>query len=338
MTIRLWRNLLVAAVLGLCGAASPAWAQSADPLPSWNDSAVKTDILDFVARVTTDGSPDYVLPQDRIATFDNDGTLWVEQPFYTQFVFVIDRVKAVSNQHPEWKTKEPFKSALDGDTVKLLTYGEKGAIALITATHSGMTTVEFNNTVNAWLKTAKHPRFKRPYTDLTYKPMIELLGYLRANGFITFIVSGGGVEFMRTYTEQCYGIPPWQVVGSAGKTEFRVWDASPTLVKLPDLLFFDDGPGKAEGINHYIGRQPIIAFGNSIGDKEMLEWTANCKGLCFMGLVHHDDAKREYAYGPDSDVGRFPVALMEHAEANGWDVVSMKNDWNVIFSWGEPSP
>jgi hypothetical protein len=190
--------------------------------------------------------------------------------------------------------------------------------------------------VSTWLKTAKHPRFKRLYTDLTYMPMIELLEYLRAKGFTTFIVSGGGTAFMRAYTEQCYGIPPWQVVGSSGETEFRYWDSSPTLVKLPDLLFFDDGPGKAEGINHYIGRQPIFAFGNSIGDKEMLEWTANCKGLCFMGLVHHDDARREYAYGPDSDVGRFPVELMEHALANGWNVVSMKDDWNQIFSWGKP--
>lgn len=332
------RRCLAATLLALLGSVPPAFAQEPDPLPSWNDGQVKTDILDFVVRVTTEGSPDYVAPQDRVATFDNDGTLWVEKPLYTQFVYVIDRVKAVSNEHPGWKTKEPFKSALDGNTEKLLTYGEKGAIALITATHSGMTTVEFNDTVSTWLETAKHPRFKRLYTDLTYKPMIELLDYLRANGFIIFIVSGGGIEFMRAYTEQCYGIPPWQVVGSSGKTEFRMWDASPTLVKLPDLLFFDDGPGKAEGINHYIGRQPIFAFGNSIGDKEMLEWTANCKGACFMGLVHHDDAEREYAYGPDSDVGRFPIALMELANAKGWDVVSMKDDWKVIFAWGAPRP
>jgi phosphoserine phosphatase len=328
----------LAALVCVCGAASLAQAQSADPLPSWNDDAVKQNIIDFVQRVTTEGSPDYVAKQDRVATFDNDGTLWVEKPLYTQFVFVIDRVKATSNQHPEWKTKEPFKSVLDGNTEKLLTYGEAGAIQLITATHAGMTTVEFNDTISDWLKTARHPRFKRPYTDLTYKPMIELLDYLRANGFTTFIVSGGGIAFMRAYTEQCYGIRPWQVVGSSGKTQFRMWDASPTLVKLPDLLFFDDGPGKAEGINHYVGRQPIFAFGNSIGDKEMLEWTANCKRLCFMGLVHHDDAVREYAYGPDSDVGRFPVALMEQAKSSGWNVVSMKNDWKVIFAWGKPSP
>lgn len=227
MTLTLCRMILAAATLALCVTAPPAWAQEPDPLPSWNDRQVKSDILDFVARVTTEGSPEYVAPQDRIATFDNDGTLWVEKPLYTQFVFVIDRVKAVSNQHPEWKTKEPFKSALDANTEKLLTYGEKGAIALITATHSGMTTVEFNDIVSDWLKTAKHPRFKRPYTDLTYKPMIELLDYLRANGFITFIVSGGGIEFMRAYTQQCYGIPPWQVVGSAGKTSFACGTRAP---------------------------------------------------------------------------------------------------------------
>jgi phosphoglycolate phosphatase-like HAD superfamily hydrolase len=332
-----WTNVLGAVcVAALVSALSARADDTPDPLPSWNDGALKANILDYVARVTTEGSPDFVPKADRIATFDNDGTLWVEKPVYTQFAFVLDRVKAVANQHPDWKTKEPFKSALDGNTKKLLTYGEKGAMVLVTATHSGMTTVEFNDIVSAWLKTAKHPRFKRLYTDLTYMPMIELLEYLRAKGFTTFIVSGGGTAFMRAYTEQCYGIPPWQVVGSSGETEFRYWDSSPTLVKLPDLLFFDDGPGKAEGINHYIGRQPIFAFGNSIGDKEMLEWTANCKGLCFMGLVHHDDAKREYAYGPDSDVGRFPVELMEHALANGWNVVSMKDDWNQIFSWGKP--
>ena len=336
MVLKSARLVGTAIVLSLLMPLHAVAQDAADPLPSWNDSDVKQAIVDFVLRVTTDGSPDFVPEQDRIATFDNDGTLWVEQPLYTQFVFVTDRVKAVANQYPAWKSEEPFKSALDGNTKKLLSYGEKGAMVLITATHSGMTTVEFNDIVSAWLETAKHPRFKRVYTDLTYKPMIELLDYLRSKDFKTFIVSGGGLAFMRAYTEQCYGIPPWKVVGSAGETEFRMWDSSPTLVRLPDLLFYDDGPGKAEGINHYVGRQPIFAFGNSIGDEEMLEWTAACKGLCFMGLVHHDDAKREYAYGPDSDVGRFPVSLMEHAEANGWNVVSMKNDWNVIFSWGTP--
>lgn len=337
--IALFRRGAFVSIAAMALATQPVVAQEAgDPLPSWNDGSVKQAILDYVLRVTTPETDDFVPEQDRIATFDNDGTLWVEKPLYTQFVFVIDRVKAVSNQYPDWKKKEPFKSALDGNTEKLLTYGEKGAMALITATHAGMTTVEFNDTVSTWLKTTKHPRFDRLYTNLTYKPMTELLDYLRSKSFKTFIVSGGGVAFMRAYTEQCYGIPPWQVVGSSGTTEFRMWDSSPTLVKLPDLLFFDDGPGKAEGINHYIGRQPILAFGNSIGDKEMLEWTANCQGLCFMGLVHHDDAKREYAYGPDSDVGRFPVALMEQARAHDWSVVSMKDDWKVIFSSEKSQP
>lgn len=326
-------------VLGmvLLGSHAPALADDEpDPLPSWRDGPVKEAIIDFVLRVTDEGSEDFVPVKNRIATFDNDGTLWVEQPLYPQFVFVSDRVKAVANQHPGWKKKEPFKSVLDGNKKKLLTYGEQGVFELMTATHAGLTTVEFSKIVSAWLKTTKHPRFNRLYTDLTYKPMIELLDYLRAKGFRIFIVSGGGTAFMRTYTEELYGVPPWQVVGSSGVTEFRIWDSSPTLVKLPDLLFFDDGPGKAEGINHYIGRQPIFAFGNSKGDKEMLEWTANCKGLCFMGLVHHDDGKREYDYGPDSDIGPFPVSLMEHAKANGWNVVSMKNDWNQIFFWGTP--
>jgi len=279
-----------------------------------------------------------VAPQDRIATFDNDGTLWVEQPLYTQFVFAIDRAKAVSNQHPDWKTTEPFKSVLDGNHKALISYGEKGMAQIVAATHSGITTAEFNEIVAAWLKTAKHPRFKRLYTDLTYQPMLELLSYLRANGFLTFIASGGGVEFMRGFTEKSYGVPPWQVIGSAGKTEFRMWDASPTLVKLPEILFVDDGPGKAEGINHYIGRQPIFAFGNSDGDKEMLEWTANCQRVCFMGLVHHTDVVREYAYGPDSDVGTFSNALLDEATAQGWTVVNMKDNWKVIFSWEKPSP
>ena len=332
-----WRSVLGALCVAVLAVALPARADDArDPLPSWNEGGIKAAILDYVARVTTEGSSDFVPEAERIATFDNDGTLWVEQPLYTQFVFVVDRVKAVSNQHPDWKNKEPFKSALDGNKKKLLSYGEKGLMVLLTATHSGMTTVDFHDIVSAWLKTAKHPRFDRLYTDLTYLPMIELLEYLRANGFTTFIVSGGGTAFMRAYTEQCYGIPPWQVVGSSGETEFRYWDSSPTLVKLPDLLFFDDGPGKAEGINHYIGRQPIFAFGNSTGDKEMLEWTANCQRLCFMGLVHHDDGKREYDYGPDSKVGPFPPELMEFALANGWNVVSMKDDWNQIFAWGKP--
>ena len=333
MNAALCRTVLFIALLAFCGIAPPAQAQaqSPDPLPSWNEGPTKQSIVDFVTRVTTEGGPDYVAPQDRIATFDNDGTLWVEQPLYTQFVFAIDQVKAMADKHPEWKTKEPFKSVLKGNPDVLAAAGEEGAAQIMAATHSGMSTVEFSEIVADWLKTAKHPRFKRPYPDLTYQPMLELLSYLRANGFKTFIVSGGGQEFMRDFTEKAYGIPPWQVVGSSGKTEYRVWDASPSLVKLPEVQFVNDGPGKPEGINRYIGRQPIFAFGNSDGDKEMLEWTASCKGLCFMGLVHHTDGVREYAYGADSHVGKFSDALLDHADAYGWSVVDMKKDWNVVF-------
>jgi hypothetical protein len=261
----------------------------------------------------------------------------VEQPIYTQFAFAIDRVKATANQHPEWATQEPFKSVIAGDMKAVAAMGEKGMVEIVAATHSGMTTVDFNQTVSDWLATAKHPRFKVLYTDLTYQPMLELLAYLRANGFRTFIVSGGGVEFMRTFTEQSYGVPPWQVIGSSGVTQYQMWDASPVLVKQPKVFFVDDGPGKPEGIDHFIGRQPIFAFGNSDGDKEMLEWTAACKRLCFMGLVHHTDAVREYAYDRDSSVGKLDKALDE-ALGKGWTVVNMKNDWKTIFPAEKASP
>jgi phosphoglycolate phosphatase-like HAD superfamily hydrolase len=295
-------------VLILAVGTEPARAQ-ADPLPSWNDGQAKQLIIDFVTRVTKEGGPDYVEPKDRVATFDNDGTLWIEQPIYTQFAFALDQVKKQANQHPEWSTKEPFKSVITGDMKAVATMGEKGMVEIVAATHSGMTTVEFDDTVRDWLKTATHPRFKTLYTDLIYQPMLELLDHLRANGFKTFIVSGGGVEFMRNFTEQTYGIPPEQVIGSSGVTQYQMWDASPVLIKQPKVLFVDDGPGKPEGINHFIGRQPIFAFGNSDGDKEMLEWTAFCRRLCFMGLVHHTDAAREYAYDRDSDVGKLDKAL-----------------------------
>ena len=310
----------------------PADAKAADPLPSWNEGASKQSIIDFVARVTKEGGPDFVAVEDRIATFDNDGTLWVEQPMYTQFMFAIDRVKAMSNEHPEWKDKEPFKSVLAGDMKAVAAMGEKGMLEIVAATHSGMTTADFSETVDQWIGTAKHPRFKVLYTDLVYQPMLELLAYLRANDFNVFIVSGGGVEFMRSFTRKSYGVPPWQVVGSSGVTKYGMWDASPILTKEPKVFFVDDGPGKPEGINHFIGAQPIFAFGNSDGDKQMLEWTAACKRLCFMGLVHHTDAVREYAYGPDSKVGTFSNALMEEATSRGWTVVDMKNDWKVIFN------
>jgi phosphoglycolate phosphatase-like HAD superfamily hydrolase len=279
-----------------------------------------------------------VAPPERVATFDNDGTLWIEMPMYNQFVFAVDEVKKQANQHPEWKDKEPFKSVLAGDMKAVAAMGEKGMLEIVAATHSGMTTVDFNKSVKEWLETAKHPRFKVLYTDLVYQPMLELLAYLRANGFKTFIASGGGVEFMRNFADKTYGIPPEQVIGSSGVTKFQMWDASPALVKEPKVFFVDDGPGKPEAINRVIGRQPIFAFGNSDGDKEMLEWTAACQRLCFMGLVHHTDAEREYAYGPDSKVGTFSNALLEEATGKGWTMVDMKNDWKTIFPAAKAAP
>ena len=322
------RLACAAALLALC-VTSIARA-AVDPLPSWNDGPTKQAIVDFVTKVTKEGSPDYVKPEERVATFDNDGTLWVEQPMYTQFMYAIDEVKAQANKHPEWQTTEPFKSVIAGDMKAVAVMGEKGMEEIVAATHSGMTTVDFDKSVKDWLATAKHPRFKVLYTDLVYQPMLELLAYLRANGFKTFIVSGGGVEFMRAFTEKSYDVPPERVIGSSGVTQYQMWDASPVLIKQPKVLFVDDGPGKPEGINHFIGRQPIFAFGNSDGDKEMLEWTAFCQRLCFMGLVHHTDAAREYAYDRDSSVGKLDKALDE-AVAKGWTVVDMKNDWKTIF-------
>jgi phosphoglycolate phosphatase-like HAD superfamily hydrolase len=330
------RFACAATLLALCVTSNVRAAD--DPLPSWNDGPTKKSIIDFVARVTKEGGPDYVAPPERVATFDNDGTLWIEMPMYNQFVFAVDEVKKQANQHPEWKDKEPFKSVLAGDMKAVAAMGEKGMLEIVAATHSGMTTVDFNKSVKEWLETAKHPRFKVLYTDLVYQPMLELLAYLRANGFKTFIASGGGVEFMRNFADKTYGIPPEQVIGSSGVTKFQMWDASPALVKEPKVFFVDDGPGKPEAINRVIGRQPIFAFGNSDGDKEMLEWTAACQRLCFMGLVHHTDAEREYAYGPDSKVGTFSNALLEEATGKGWTMVDMKNDWKTIFPAAKAAP
>ncbi|MGB3022980.1 MAG: HAD family hydrolase [Methyloceanibacter sp.] len=336
--------LAVVFALGFLGAAgNPARAVETDPLPSWNDGPTKQSIIDFVTQVTKDGGPNFVPAADRIATIDNDGTLWVEQPIYTQFAFAMAEVKAMAGKHPEWTTQEPFKWVLSGDVAALSGMGEKGMVEIVTATHSGMTTVAFNQSVEDWLAVAKHPRFKVLYTDLVYQPMIELLAYLRVNDFKTFIVSGGGVEFMRTFTDKIYDIPPERVIGSAGVTDYQMWDASPVLIKMPKVLFVDDGPGKAEGINHFIGKRPIFAFGNSNGDKEMLEWTAAGDGLRFMGLVYHTDATREYAYGPagglpDSKVGTFSQALMDEATTKGWTIANMKNDWKTIFSPKKSAP
>ena len=301
-----------------------------DPLASWSDGPTKATLLDFIARVTKEGTADFVPPERRIATFDNDGTLWPEQPMYIQYVFAIDRVKALVPEHPEWKTTPPFQAVLEGDVKALAVPGEKGLVEIITTTHSGMTTDQFNTIVAEWLATTKDQRFKRVYTELVYQPMLELLAYLRANDFKTFIISGAGQDFIRVFADKTYCVPPEQVVGSTSVSEFQVRGASPVLMKLPKIDCVDDGPGKPVAIDKFIGRRPIFAFGNSDGDKEMLEWTAAGVGLRFMGLVHHTDANREWAYDRKSDVGRLDKALDE-ANARGWTIVDMKRDWNVIF-------
>ena len=308
-------------------------AQGADPLPSWNEGPAKRAILDFVAAVTRESSPDFTPPAQRIATFDNDGTLWVEQPMYVQLAFAIDRVKALAPMHPEWKDKELFKSVLEGDLKALAASGEKDVVQLVMETHAGMTTEEFAGIVKDWLATARHPRFDRPYTQLVYQPMIELLAYLRENGFKTFIVSGGGVEFMRPWVEQVYGVPPEQGIGSSIKTKFQITDGKPELFRLPEVDFIDDKAGKPVGINQRIGRRPIAAFGNSDGDLEMLQWTTLSGGGRRFGLiVHHTDAEREYAYDRNSPFGRLDAAL-DAAAVNGWTVVDMKRDWNRVFKF-----
>ena len=319
--------LLAIALAGL------ATTQAQGPLPSWNDTAPKKAIVSFVEKVTKEGSSDFVPPNERIATFDNDGTLWCEQPIYFQVMFALERVKVLAPQHPEWKTKEPFASLLKGDVKGALAGGEKAIVEIIAVTHSGMTTEEFEKIVSDWIATAQHPKFKRPLTECVYQPMIELLAYLRANGFKTFIVSGGGIEFMRPWTEKVYGIPPEQVVGSSIKTKYEMRDGKPVLMRLPEMNFIDDKTGKPVGINSHIGRRPIAAFGNSDGDQQMLEWTQAGGGARLMMLVHHDDAVREFAYGADSKIGTFSDALMAEAKKNSWTVISMKDDWKQIFSF-----
>lgn len=305
-------------------------AQTTDPLPSWRDGETKTAIIDFVGRVTTKGSSDFVPVEKRIATFDNDGCLWSEKPYYFQLAFAMDRVKALAKNHPEWKTQQPFKAVLENDLETLAQSGEKGLVQLVMASHAGMTTDEFAQVAKSWLDTKKHPRFDRRYRELVFQPMLELLAYLRANQFKTFITSGGGVEFIRVFAEEVYGIPPEQVIGSRIKTEFKVMDGQPVLVRLPELEFIDDGPGKPVGINMQIGRRPIAAFGNSDGDLQMLQWTASGEGPRFCLLVHHTDGDREWAYDRDSHVGRLDKALVE-AGKSGWTVVDMKRDWKVIY-------
>ncbi|MDF1632996.1 HAD family hydrolase [Mycoplana sp. MJR14] len=321
---------LIPAIAGILACMASALAQT-DPLPSWNDTAPKKAIVAFVDKVTAENTPDFVPESERIAVFDNDGTLWVEHPMYTQLTFALDRVKTLAPENPEWKDQQPFKAVLEGDMQALAAAGEKGLVDIITTTHAGMTVDEFQTIVTDWLEKARHPRFGRPYTELVYQPMLELLAYLRANGFKTFIVSGGGVEFMRPWTEEVYGVPPEQVVGSSIKTEFIMRDGIPTLHRLPEVNFIDDKAGKPVGINAAIGRRPIAAFGNSDGDLQMLQWTTLGGTSPRFGLiVHHTDAEREYAYDRQTEFGRLDEAL-DIAPINGWTVVDMKADWKAIF-------
>jgi phosphoserine phosphatase len=318
-------------------AEDPSIELKVDPLPSWNDGLVKNSILQFVARVTKAGATDFVPPAERIAVFDNDGTLWAEQPMYFQFLFVLDRIKSLAPQHPDWQNKEPFASVLKGDVKKALAGGEHALMEMMMATHAGMTTDEFEKIVTDWVTTAKHPKTGRLYTEMIYQPMLELLAYLRANGFKTYIVSGGGVEFIRPWAQKVYGIPPEQVIGSSIKTRFELRDGKPILVRLPEINFVDDGPGKPVGLHLHIGRQPIAAFGNSDGDLQMLQWTAAGSGPRFCLYVHHTDTEREWAYDRESHIGKLDKGLDE-AKAKGWTVVNMKNDWKQIFSFDSARP
>ena len=305
-------------------------ANAGDLLPSWNEGATKSAIIEFVNKVTTEGSPDFVPEPERIATFDNDGTLWAEQPMYFQLFFAIDRVKELAAANPGWVDREPFASILKGDVKGALAGGEKAALEIVMATHADTTTAEFEQVVKDWIATARHPTTHRPYTEMVYQPMLELLSYLRANGFKTFIVSGGGIEFMRPWVEEVYGIPPEQVVGSSIKTKFEMRNGKPVLTRLPEINFVDDKEGKPVGINAHIGRRPIAAFGNSDGDLKMLQWTMAGDGRRFALYVHHTDGEREWAYDRKSHVGKLDTGLDE-AQAKGWTVVDMKNDWKVIF-------
>ena len=312
------------------GEVSTAPENAVETLSSWNEGAAKQAIVDFVARVTDPAGPDFVPEAERIAVFDNDGTLWSEQPAYFQLFFAVDRVKAMAPEHPEWKTQQPFKAVLEDDMEALAAAGEHGVVELVMASHTGVTTVEFEAIVTDWIATARHPKTGRLYTEMVFQPMLELLDYLRASGFKTFIVSGGGIEFMRPWTEEVYGIPPEQVVGSSVKTKFEMRDGEPILVRLPEMNFIDDKEGKPVGINSHIGRRPIAAFGNSDGDLQMLQWTAAGDGPSFCLYVHHTDAEREWAYDRGSHIGGLDKGLDE-AAARGWTVVDMKSDWKVVY-------
>jgi len=325
-TARFACSLLFLSVLALASAT----AHAADPLASWNDGPAKSRIIGFVQAVTDKSDKDYVPPADRIAVFDNDGTLWSEQPAYFQLLFAIDRVRALAPRNPRWKTQQPFKAAIEGDMKALAASGEKGLLQLVMVSHAGMSSDEFTRIAKDWLATARHPTLARPYTDLVYQPMLEVLDYLRANGFRTYIVSGGGVEFVRAFSEQRYGIPPEQVIGSSIKTRYEVRDGRPTIVRLPEIDFIDDKAGKPVGIHKFIGKRPIAVFGNSDGDFEMLEWATSGPGPRLGVVVHHDDGEREFAYDRGSHIGRLERALDE-GQMRGWTIASMKRDWKTIY-------
>jgi hypothetical protein len=322
------KNVFAKTLLALLLFTNGAFA--AGPLPSWNEGKTKQSILAFVNSVGTPGGKDFVPAPERIAVFDNDGTLWPEQPMYFQAFFIFDRIKQLAPEHPEWKTKEPYASVLKGDMKSALAGGEHALIELAMATHAGTTTEEFERIVGDWIAGAKHPKTGRLFTDMAYQPMLELLAYLRANGFKTFIVSGGGIEFMRPWAERVYGVPAEQIIGSSIKTKFELRDGKPVLVRLPELDFVDDKAGKPVGIQMHIGRRPIAAFGNSDGDLQMLQWTCIAKKPNFCLYVHHTDGEREWAYDRKSSIGRLDRGLAE-AEARGWTVVDMKSDWKRIY-------
>lgn len=326
---------IAASIFFVLSAVAAGALKAADPLPSWRDGAAKQSIVAFVKDTTRKGSPDFVPVAERIAVFDNDGTLWSEQPMYFQAFFIFDRIKALAPDHPDWKTKEPFASVLRGDTKATLAGGEHALMEMAMATHAGMSTEQFDAIVREWVGTAKHPKTGRRFTEMVYQPMLEVLDYLRANGYKTYIVSGGGIEFMRPWAEAVYGIPPEQVIGSSIKTKFEMRDGVPVLMRLPELNFIDDKEGKPVGINQHIGRRPVAAFGNSDGDLQMLQWTAAGKGRRFALYVHHTDGEREWSYDRDSHIGRLDKGLAE-ATSRGWTVVDMKQDWKRIYPFEKP--
>ena len=327
-------GLMLAGMILACSFLMTAVVGGQDPLPSWNDTAPKKTIIDFVNAVTDPGSKSFVDPEERVATFDNDGTLWVEYPMYTQILFALDRVKKLAPQHPEWKTRQPFKALLEGDMKTVAASGEKGVMEILMATHAGMTANQFGREVSDWLAANQQPRFKHLYTECIYQPQLELLEYLRANGFKNFIVSGGGIQFMRPMTKKAYGIPPEQVIGSSVICEFKIVDGQPEIIRMPKIGFIDDKAGKPVGIYEHIGRRPLLAFGNSDSDMQMIQYTKAGAGPRLGLYVHHTDAEREYAYDRESHVGKLDKVL-DMADANGWIIVDMKKDWKRVFPWNK---